>query len=178
MTMQPSSTATDPGNGPEPTDAPITLTTGDRSLSKRPGGSTWAVILLMGAVSGIFCWLFWSVFMSIAMGQDLVRILIGPGAGFGLTMGVVFCGLMAFLMRPTTIVITVGKGDDFASRLDGEMAKLRYQPLEPEEGMRVFGPKTLFRPHAFDILVRLENGKMTVTGPSTNVKALKKRFKA
>ena len=83
---------------------------------------------------------------------------------------------LAILMRPATITFPIGHEDAFLPRLYGEMVKLRYRPLGQSEEWRIFGPRTLFRPRAFNIQVRLEDGKATVTGPKANIKALKKRL--
>ncbi len=52
----------------------------------------------------------------------------------------------------------------------------RYRTLGQVAGVRVFGPKTLFRPEAYRIRVRVEDGLATIQGPSVNIKVLKKRL--
>jgi len=140
------------------------------------GSVSWPIFLGMGAVAGTFFRLFWSVWMSVWMRHDLVRILTGPGAACGLFFGAFFGGFMAILMRPAAVTFPVGDGDDFGSRLDGELAKLRYRPLGRAEGLWTYRPRTLFRPHAFDITVRVGAGEATAVGPRANVKALMKRL--
>jgi hypothetical protein len=141
-----------------------------------PAEASWKVFLAMGVTSGVFFGLFWSLWMwkSVWSKRELVDILTGPGAGGGLFFGTLFGAFMAFLMRPGTITLPIGHEDAFLPRLYGEMKKMRYQPLGRSEGLRNFGPKTLYRPSAFNIQVRLEDGTAIVTGPKANIKALKK----
>jgi hypothetical protein len=140
------------------------------------GGEAWRVFLGMGILAGAFMWIFWSVWMSVWMRHDLVPILTGPGAACGLLVGALFGGMMAIIMRPATLAFSIGDRNEFLSRLDGEMAKLRYRPLSGADGFRVYGPRTLVRPHAFDIAIRVEAGRATVAGPRANIRALKKRL--
>jgi hypothetical protein len=148
------------------------------TLDPTRGGASWKVFLAMGVISGVFFGLFWSfwMWMSVWRKQDLANILMGPGAGGGLFFGTFFGAFMAILMRPATITFPIGERDNFLSRLYAEMPKLRYRLLGQAEGLRMFGPRTLFRPQAFNIVVRVEDGKATVTGPKANIKALKKRL--
>jgi hypothetical protein len=148
------------------------------SLDPARGGASWKVFLAMGASSGIFFGLFWSLgmWLSVFRNQGLIRILTGPGAGCGLFFGTFFGIFMSIVMRPATITFPIGDRDHFLTRLYAEMPKLRYRPLGQAEGWRMFGPRTLFRPQAFNIMVRVEDGKATVTGPKANIKALKKRL--
>ncbi len=171
-----------PAPGPEeasrPHAAPDYENGNGPALDPTPGGASWKVFLAMGVTAGVFFGLFWSLFMWILVWskRDLVGILTGPGAGGGLFFGTFFGVFMAILMRPATITFPIGHEDAFLSRLYGEMKKLRYQPLGQSEGFRLFGPKTLYRPSAFNMQVRLEEGTATVTGPKANIKALKKRL--
>jgi hypothetical protein len=168
----------DPEEASRPHAAPDPENGNGPSLEATPGGASWKVFLAMGGTSGVFFGLFWSLWMwmSVWSKRHLVDILTGPGAGGGLFFGTFFGVFMAILMRPATITFPIGQEDAFLPRLYGEMVKLRYRPLGQSEGWRIFGPKTLFRPSAFNIRVRLEEGMATVTGPKANIKALKKRL--
>jgi hypothetical protein len=63
-----------------------------------------------------------------------VSILTGAGAACGLSFGDLFGVSMAIVMRPGAVTIPVGDRDEFLSRLDAEMAKLRYRPLGRYDG--------------------------------------------
>lgn len=159
-----------------PQSAPDSVVIEGRSFDPTGGGEPWRVFLALGMIGGAFCWLFWSIWMSVWLRHDLVSILAGPGAAFGLFMGVILGVTMAIVMRPGTVTFPVSNRDDFLSRLDGEMTKLRYRPLGRAEGLRLYEPRTLLRPPTFRIMVRLGDGEATVAGPTANVKALRKRF--
>lgn len=83
---------------------------------------------------------------------------------------------MAIYMRPAKVEIPIGDTDAFLRRLYAAAAKLRYRTMGQVDGVRVFAPRTLFRPKAFRIRVRVEPGKATIAGPSINIKVLKKRL--
>lgn len=174
--MRPTPTPTDPDGASNPYAAPDAEVVPGRTPVVAGGGASWRIFLGILVAAGMPFWLFWSFWMSIFLRRDLVSILLGPGAGCGLSFGVFFGGFMAIVMRPAAVTFPVGDGDDFVSRLDGELAKLRYRPLGRAEGLWTYGPRTLFRPHAFDITVRVGAGEATVAGPRANVKALFKRF--
>lgn len=160
-----------------PQSAPDSLVIEGRSFDPTGGGEPWRVFVALGLIGGAFCWLFWSIWMSVWLRHDLISILVGPGAAFGLFSGASFGVMMAIVMRPGTVTLPVTNRDDFLSRLDGEMAKLRYRPLNRADGLRLYEPRTLLRPPAFRILVRLGDGEATAAGPTANIKALKKRLR-
>ena len=140
------------------------------------GKIPWPVFLRLGLITGVLFGVLWSFFMSLAMGQSFVSILAGAGAGGGLFFGIFFGVFMAVLMRPATVTFPIGDREAFLSRLDGEMEKLRYRHLGESSGERTYGPRTLYRPDAFNMAVRIGNGEATAVGPKANVKALKTRF--
>jgi len=176
--MRSEATSPDPVGGPNPYAAPLSQVKKEPSPITATGGISWPVFLGFGALAGTFFWLSWSIVMSLVLGHALINVLAGPGAACGLLFGVFVGGSMAILMRPATTTVPVANEDDFMNRLDGEMPKLRYRLLTQEEGLRVYGPRTLFRPHAWDISVRVGTGKVTLVGPKANLTALKKRFES
>ena len=160
--------------------APTSRADQEPSPVEAVGSVSWPIFLGMGIVAGTFFWLFWSVSMSVLMWHDLARVLAGPGAACGLFFGAFFGGLMAIVMRPAATTFPVADRDDFLSRLDGEMARLRYRPLTRSEGSqpRTYAARTLFHPHAFNITVRVGPGEVTLVGPKANIQALRKQFES
>lgn len=168
---------TDPDDPSSPQSSPDSMVGEGPPSDQAGGGASWRVFLAMGIASGFFFWLFWSFGMSMLLRRDVIGILTGAGAGGGLFFGAFFGGFMAILMRPATVTFPVGDRGDFLSRLDAEMAKLRYRPLSRAKGLRVYGPRTLFRPRAFNIIIRVGDAEATVIGPRANITALRKRFR-
>lgn len=141
-------------------------------------GELVKTFVAMGITQGILFGFFWSLWMwmSVWRNQNLAAILLGPGLGGGLFFGLSMGIFMAITMRPATVEMPIGDTDAFLRRLYAETTRLRYRTLGQADGVRVFGPRTPFRPKAFRLRVRIEPGKATITGPGVNIKVLKKRL--
>jgi hypothetical protein len=65
---------------------------------------------------------------------------------------------------------------DAAGRIDREMSKLGYRVQDREDGLRTYRPRRLYRPRAFNVVIRVGADEATVAGPKATLNALKKRL--
>jgi hypothetical protein len=166
---------------PDPEDyrnpsTPLTGKIGSAGLAIPPGGS-WVVFLCLGFVTGLSFGLFWSLFMALWMNKDFARILLGPGLFCGISFGSSMAIIMYFMMRPGAVSLPCEGGKAFQDRLDREMGKLRYRLFERSGDTSTFRPRTLYRPEAFNVVVRVGPDAATIVGPGANIKALAKRLR-
>ncbi|HEX8204051.1 MAG TPA: hypothetical protein VF590_26480, partial [Isosphaeraceae bacterium] len=107
--------------------------------------------------------------------SDMARAGLLTQVVIGLLISVMLTASVAVFNRVTTVVIPLGS-QDLLSRLDDQMAKLRYRPGARSENSLVFVPKALVHPRVFHVHVGIGPNAITLVGPGAVVRALEKRI--
>ena len=119
---------------------------------------------------------FWSLFMALWLGRPFAHVLLPVGIGFGLFLGIAMTAAIAIGARREAVVVACPDREAFVSRLDRELRRLRYRPLDRSESALTYRPKGPIGAKYFHLAVELVPDAATITGPWQHVRALKRRL--
>lgn len=134
--------------------------------------SYWPTALISGASFGLY----WSLDMAVSDRQPVIPLLVALGLGEGIFFGGFFGTFLSIMMWPATFSVAGAEQDAFLDWLDQQIQRLRYRPGSHTDMLRVYTPRTLFRPRAAEIRVQVAPALITVVGPRANLKVLRRRL--
>jgi hypothetical protein len=157
----------------------------DIPVGPHSGGMTFGEFLLAYFFgSFFFMWIFWAVFWSVWMswfiGWDFLSVLVSRGlpGGFFVALfpSIFIVGYFGVFMRQKSSTIPFTDRGEFVGRLDREMKKRRYRSGQRDEKSFVFMPKALIRTRFFNVVVNVNDGEATMTGPGAVINLLSKQL--
>jgi hypothetical protein len=146
-----------------------------QNLGKWSASEGWRSYWPLALASGTSFGLFFSLWLA-TMGKPAIPILVAIGLGEGIFFGAFFGTFLSIMMRPATFAVAVEEQEALLDRLDQQIQRLRYRPGSQTDVLRVYTPRTLFRPRAAEIRVQVAPALVTVVGPRANLKVLRRRL--
>jgi hypothetical protein len=172
---------------PNPFAPPATEIRGDApGAALPPGGMPFGGILVLlfagsFAIMWIFWALFWSAWMSYFEGWDFWTTLLFRGLPGGFMVAILFSTMITiylgvFMKRTTMVIDLAGSRAEIAGRIEGAVAKLRYRLTHRSESMLVYARRALFHVAYYDLIIRVDEGTATLTGPKAVLTILRKKL--
>jgi len=140
--------------------------------------SYWVMVFVVGPAAGVFCWVFWSAWMAVFIHVSFLRILLGGGLMFGLSMGLMFTAMMALLMFNVRREAPSGDLAVIRERLLRIAKKNRLRPAEDAGTYLRLKPAWGLKPPCSHVQAWIRPEETILTGPWAAVPTICKKLKA
>ena len=152
---------------------------------ERGGMPYGGILVLLFSGTLAFLWIFWALFwsawMSFFEGWDFWTTLFFRGLPGGFIFAVLFSTMYTiylgvFMTRTTVVIDLAGSRAEIARRLEGAVAKLHYRLTHRSESLLVYTPRGLFHIAYYDLIIRVDEGAATASGPKLVLTMLRKKL--